>query len=104
MLDLAQVFGDLFCISILAITILGMISRAESEEKNAFFALLFTAMIYISLCLLEQFFACRILVPTHTTATVMAILMRIAMAELMHASLRYLHLVRQCRQTVPQHW
>jgi len=93
MLDLSQVFGDLFCIAILAITILGMISRAESEERNAFFALIFTAMVYISLCLLEQFFACGILIPTRATATVMAILVKVAMAELMHASLRYLHLV-----------
>ena len=93
MLDLAQVFGDLFCIAILAITILGMISRAESEEKNAFLALLFTAMIYISICLIEQFFRARILVLTRTTATLMAITVTVAQAELMHASLRYLHLV-----------
>ena len=93
MLELAQVFGDMFCIAILAVTILGMISRAESEEKNAFFALIFTAMIYISLGLMEQFFAARMLIPTYTTTTVMAILTRVAAAELMHASLRYLYLV-----------
>ena len=93
MLDLAQVFGDLFCIAILTITILGMISRAESEEKNAFFALIFTAMIYISLCLAEQFFRARILIPTRTTTIIMAIAVLVAQAELMHASLRYLHLV-----------
>ena len=93
MLDLAQVFGDLFCIAILAVTILGMISRAESEEKNAFLALIFTAMIHISLCLLDQFFGARMLVPTRTTTVFMAIAVRVAQAELMHASLRYLYLV-----------
>ena len=93
MLDLAQVFGDLFCITILAVTILGMISRVESEEKNAFFALIFTAMIYISLGLLEQFFACGMLIPTYATTVFMAVAVRVAMAELMHASLRYLYLV-----------
>ena len=93
MLDLSHIFGDLFCISILVITILGMISRAESEEKTAFFALVFTAMVYISLCLVDQFFKARILASTRTTVILMAILVRIAMVELMHASLRYLHLV-----------
>ena len=88
MLDLAQVFGDLFCIAILAVTILGMISRAESEERNAFFALIFTAMIYISLCLLEQFFGARLLVPTYASTVVMAIVIRVAQAELMHAQQR----------------
>lgn len=93
MLDLSHVFGDLFCIAILVTTIAGMISQRESEEKNAFLALIFTAMIYISLCLLEQFFASRILLPTLMSTRIMTVVSSIAAAELMHASLRYLYLV-----------
>lgn len=93
MLDLSHVFGDLFCIAILVTMIAGMISQRESEEKNAFLALIFTAMVYISLCLLEQFFASRILLPSLLSARILAVVSRVAAAELMHASLRYLYLV-----------
>lgn len=93
MLDLSHIFGDLFCIAILVTTIAGMISQRESEEKNAFLALIFTAMIYISLCLLEQFSASRILVPNLLSVRIFAVVSRVAAAELMHASLRYLYLV-----------
>ena len=93
MLDLSHVFGDLFCIAILVTTIAGMISQRESEEKNAFLALIFTAMIYISLCLLEQFFASRILLPTLMSTRILTVVSSVAAAELMHASLRYLYLV-----------
>ena len=93
MLDLSHVFGDLFCIAILVTTIAGMISQRESEEKNAFLALIFTAMIYISLCLLKQFFASRILLPTLMSTRILTVVSSVAAAELMHASLRYLYLV-----------
>ena len=93
MLNLSHVFGDLFCIAILVTMIAGMISQRESEEKNAFLALIFTAMVYISLCLLEQFFASRILLPSLLSARILAVVSRVAAAELMHASLRYLYLV-----------
>ena len=93
MLDLSHVFGDLFCIAILVTMIAGMISQRESEEKNAFLALIFTAMIFISLCLLEQFFTSRILLPSMLSTQIFAVVSRVAAAELMHASLRYLYLV-----------
>ena len=93
MLDLSHVFGDLFCIAILVTMIAGMISQRESEEKNAFLALIFTAMIFISLCLLEQFFTSRILLPSMLSTRIFAVVSRVAAAELMHASLRYLYLV-----------
>ena len=93
MLDLSNIFGNLFCILILVTMISGMISQRESEEKNAFLALIFTAMLYIVSCMFWALVNGRMLSLNRTGIYVYKVVTTVLSAELMHASLRYLFLV-----------
>ena len=88
MLSLAQIIGNLFCVGLLLILIGGIISERESREKNAFLALIFTAMLYIQCSTFWQLLGGSI-----AQHRIYCALSRCLCAALGYACFQYLHLM-----------